>query len=99
MATPPVDAAVDGQCDPTVQPSRQPVPLVQTPNADADLAGWLRSKGGRVNTSMRRLARELGRSAAGVHIEVGRLAAAGVLTASPSARGTVLTLADTGLLN
>jgi hypothetical protein len=58
-----------------------------------DLIRWLQNKGGRVQTSMRRLAHELGRSPAGVHIDIGRLAAADVLTAMPSARGTVLTLA------
>jgi hypothetical protein len=58
-----------------------------------DLTAWLRAKGGAAQTSMRRLALELGRSPAGVHVEIGRLAAAGVLTAAAGPRGTVLTLA------
>jgi hypothetical protein len=87
-----LDASVDGHTT-SVQTSRRPAALVQRQAEGHDLATWLRRKGGSVQTSMRRLARELGRSAAGVHIEVGRLVAAGVLTAAPSARGTVLTLA------
>ena len=58
-----------------------------------DLTAWLRARGGAAQTSMRRLALELGRSPAGVHVEVGRLAAAGVLTAVAGSRGTDLTLA------
>jgi hypothetical protein len=92
---PAVDAPVDS---PSVQASRQSTTVVHV-TADQDLAAWLRLKGGRVSTSMRRLAQELGRSPAGVHIEIGRLAAAGVLTAAPSSRGTVLTLMDAGRLN
>ena len=92
METPAVDAPK------TPPPIRLPV-AVQTLIADGDLVGWVRAKGGRVQTSMRRLAQELGRSPAGVHIEIGRLAAADVLTAMPSAHGTALTLAATGSLN
>jgi len=61
-----------------------------------DLTAWLRAKGGAAQTSMRRLALELGRSPAGVHVEIGRLAAAGVLTAAAGPRGTVLMLAAGG---
>jgi hypothetical protein len=93
---PPVNASVDA-VDACAQLSRQARPGVQTAGLERDIAFWLRAKGGRARTSMRRLASELGRSHAGVHIEVGRLVAAGVLTALPSARGTVLTLA--GRLN
>ena len=50
-------------------------------------------------SSFANAARKLGRSPAGVHIEIGRLAAAGILIATPSARGTVLTLADSSQMN
>ena len=84
----PLDAADAGAFD------QLPFRSSSTPSlrATSDVAAWLRENGGRAKTSMRRLALELGRSSAGVHIEVGRLVAAGVLTALPSARGTVLTL-------
>jgi hypothetical protein len=47
-----------------------------------DLTAWLRAKGGAAQTSMRRLALELGRSLAGFHVGVGRLAAAWGLNGS-----------------
>jgi predicted transcriptional regulator len=85
----PVVDAVDASGVQVSTPSRRErLPAVQ---AD-DLTGWLRAKGGRASTSMRRLALELGRSPAGVHVEIGRLAALGVLTAQAGPRGTVLTL-------
>ena len=91
--TPPMDALVDAPASASVQPSiasRHQCP----PGVHAgDLTAWLRAKGGAAQTSMRRLALELGRSPAGVHVEIGRLAAAGVLTAVAGPRGTVLTLA------
>ena len=91
--TPPMDALVDTPAAASVQPSiasRHQCP----PGVHAgDLTAWLRAKGGAAQTSMRRLALELGRSPAGVHVEIGRLAAAGVLTAVAGPRGTVLTLA------
>jgi hypothetical protein len=90
--TPPMEALVDATTIASVQPSKasghQRPPAVHT----GDLTAWLRAKGEAAQTSMRRLALELGRSPAGVHVEVGRLAAAGVLTALAGSRETVLTL-------
>ena len=54
---------------------------------------WLRLQGGRAETSMRRLASELGRSPSGVHEGLRRLVASGLITAVSGPRGTVLALA------
>jgi predicted transcriptional regulator len=53
---------------------------------------WLAARGGRAQTSMRRLAREIGRSPSGVHDEIGRLVASGAITVPSGPRGSVLAL-------
>jgi hypothetical protein len=58
----------------------------------SDVMAWLRSHGGRAETSMRRLANALGRSPSGVHDELRRLVASGLVTAASGPRGTVLAL-------
>src|SRR5262249_49775374 len=58
----------------------------------SDVMGWLRSQGGRAETSMRRLANALGRSPSGVHDELRRLVASGLIVAASGPRGTVLAL-------
>jgi hypothetical protein len=58
----------------------------------SDLTAWLREQGGRAETSMRRLASALGRSPSGVHEELRRLVASGLITAVSGPRGTVLAL-------
>ena len=58
----------------------------------SDVAGWLRQHGGRAETSMRRLADALGRSRSGVHDELRRLVASGLITAASGPRGTMLVL-------
>jgi hypothetical protein len=95
----PVDA-LDALSDAaTIQPSTLSRQLRPASVHACDLAAWLRGKGGTAQTSMRRLGRELGRSPAGVHVEVRRLAAAGVLMAVTGPRGTVLTLTGAGRPN
>jgi hypothetical protein len=59
-----------------------------------DLAMWLRQQGGQAETSMRRLASALGRSPSGVHEELRRLVASGVITAASGPRGTVVSFAN-----
>lgn len=66
--------------------SRTP-PVVQRPALavqPSELTAWLRLQGGRAETSMRRLASVLGRSPSGVHEELRRLVASGLITAVPS---------------
>jgi hypothetical protein len=62
----------------------------------SDLAAWLRQHGGLADTSMRRLASALGRSPSGVHEELRRLVASGLITAASGPRGTRLSFAPTG---
>jgi predicted transcriptional regulator len=57
-----------------------------------DVMAWLRLQGGRAETSMRRLANALGRSPSGVHEEIRRLVASGLIIAASGPRGTVLAL-------
>jgi hypothetical protein len=61
----------------------------------SDLVAWLRHQGGQAETSMRRLASALGRSPSGVHEELRRLVASGMITAASGPRGTRLSLAPT----
>ena len=56
----------------------------------SSVAEWLAARGGRAQTSMRRLAREIGRSPSGVHDEIGRLVASGAITVASGPRGSVL---------
>jgi hypothetical protein len=97
--TPPMDALVDTLDAASVQPSRTSRHQCPPGVHAGDLTAWLRAKGGAAQTSMRRLALELGRSPDGVHVEIGRLAAAGLLTAVAGPRGTVLTLAAGARVN
>jgi hypothetical protein len=53
---------------------------------------WLAQQGGRAETSRRRLATALGRSPSGVHEELRRLVASGLITASSGPKGTMLVL-------
>lgn len=64
-------------------------PLTVQPS---DLMQWLAVQGGRAETSMRRLASALGRSPSGVHEELRRLAASGVITLAAGPRGTAIAL-------
>jgi hypothetical protein len=81
------------------QTTLRPVASVRRPEvscgvpATSDLTKWLRQQGGRAETSMRRLASVLGRSPSGVHEELRRLVASGVLIAASGPRGTVLSFA------
>jgi len=52
----------------------------------SDLAKWLRQLAGRAETSMRRLASALGRSPSGVHEELRRLVASGLISVARAAR-------------
>jgi hypothetical protein len=65
----------------------------------SELMAWLRLQGGRADTSMRRLASALGRSPAGVHEELRRLVASGLITAASGPHGTVLAMVDGAKLN
>ena len=56
----------------------------------SELTAWLRLQGGRAETSMRRLASALGRSPSGVHEELRRLVASGMITRVFSPQGTLL---------
>jgi hypothetical protein len=78
-----------------VIPDRCPASTVQP----SDLTQWLRLQGGRAETSMRRLASALGRSRSGVHEELRRLVASGLVTAACGPRGTVLATVDGATLN
>jgi hypothetical protein len=60
------------------------------------VSDWLMQPGGRAETSMRRLADVLGRCPSGVHDELRRLAAAGVLTAVAGPRGDCLDASGSG---
>jgi hypothetical protein len=62
------------------------------PEQPSDVVQWLEHQGGRAETSMRRLASALGRSPSGVHTELCRLVASGVLTMASGPRGTALAL-------
>jgi hypothetical protein len=64
-------------------------PLTVRPSTVAD---WLTMQGGRAQTSMRRLAVEIGRSPSAVHGELRRLVPAGTVTMSSGPRGTELAL-------
>jgi biotin operon repressor len=77
-ATP--DAPVSGQ------------PLPPSRVRPFDVAAWLKLQGGRAETSMRRLADALGRSRSGVHEELRRLVASGLITAASGPRGTVMAM-------
>lgn len=59
----------------------------------SDVAEWLRLHGGTTRVGMRRLGAELGCSSSRAHDEVRRLVNAGVVRATPGARGTLLELA------
>jgi Iron dependent repressor, N-terminal DNA binding domain len=54
----------------------------------ASVADWLAAHGGRATVSMRRLAAELGCSPSSVHGELRRLALSGLLSVTPTRRGT-----------
>jgi hypothetical protein len=73
----------------------------ETPNASAiarrsivrpaSVSAWLATHGGRATVSMRRLAAELGCSPSSAHGELRRLALAGVMSVTPTPRGTQIT--------
>jgi len=54
------------------------------------VADWLAMQGGKAQTSMRRLAVEIGRSPSAVHDELRRLVASGVIALATGPRGSVL---------
>jgi hypothetical protein len=100
--TPPAaapDAVANALDTLAVRPERTRPATVVHPSGEASVAAWLRSQGGRAETSMRRLANTLGRSPSGVHDELRRMVAAGLLTAVSGPRGTVLALTTDGRLN
>jgi hypothetical protein len=100
--TPPVaapDAGANAPDTSAVRFERTRPATVIHPSGEASVAAWLREQGGRAETSMRRLANTLGRSPSGVHDELRRMVAAGVLTAVSGPRGTVLALTAAGRLN
>jgi len=77
---------------PAVQPER-PTSTVQPPrDRPSDVVEWLAQQGGRAETSRRRLAAALGRSASAVHDDLRPLAAAGAITMASGPRGTTLAL-------
>ena len=82
-----------------VRPERTRPATVVRPSGEASVAAWLRSQGGQAETSMRRLANTLGRSPSGVHNELRRMVASGLLTVVSGPRGTVLALTAAGRLN
>jgi hypothetical protein len=74
-------------------------PDTDTPNTTASgvrpvnvrpstVADWLALQGGKAQTSMRRLAAEIGRSPSAIHDELRKLSAAGVIAISAGPRGT-----------
>jgi hypothetical protein len=83
--TPPADAPNAA----SVHPERPCPSSVLRPS---DVVGWLRQHGGRVETSMRRLADALGRSRSSVHDELQRLVASGLIAAASGPRGTMIML-------
>jgi hypothetical protein len=87
--TPPANAP-DALPDPASGQARHSRPVVSA--HPSELTAWLRLQGGRAETSMRRLANTLGRSPSGVHEELRRLVASGMITAASGPRGTVLAL-------
>jgi hypothetical protein len=91
--TPPANAP-DALANAVSIRAEQQCPVVSgaTTTRASDLAAWLRQQGGRAETSMRRLAAALGRSPSGVHEELCRLVASGLITAASGPRGTVLAL-------
>ena len=96
--TPPANAVAAARTTPdalpntvSVRPERTRQATVVRPSGVSD---WLIQQGGRAETSMRRLADTLGRSPSGVHDELRRLAASGLITAASGPRGTVLSCLD-----
>ena len=86
---PALDAAANASDTSAVQPERTRPASVVRPS---DVASWLRLQGGRAETSMRRLADALGRSPSGVHDELRRLVASGLITLNADSRGTQIAL-------
>jgi hypothetical protein len=74
----------------TEQPER-PVSGVRSPAVrSTTVADWLALAGGRAQTSIRRLAAEIGRSPSAVHDELRKLSAAGVIAITAGPRGTLI---------
>jgi hypothetical protein len=79
---------------PTASERSPECPRAPTARPASGIVEWLAEKGGKTHTTQRALARALGRSPTAVHDELHRLAASGLLTMMPSARGTALSLAS-----
>ena len=101
--TPPVNAAADARTTPDATPNAASVRVDRTRPVSvlhpSELTDWLRLQGGRTETSMRRLADALGRSPSGVHDELRRMVASGLITAASGPRGTVISFAAAGKPN
>jgi hypothetical protein len=101
--TPPANAVADARTTPDATPNAASVRVERTRPVSvvhpSELTYWLRLQGGRAETSMRRLADALGRSPSGVHDELRRMVASGLVTAASGPRGTVISFAAAGKPN
>jgi hypothetical protein len=79
--------------DASVLPVRERPASVRRIARASAVEQWLHLQGGKAHVSMRRLGADLSCSPSKAHDEVRRLAASGVLTATPGPRGTSLQLA------
>jgi hypothetical protein len=83
----------DAQNDASVLPDRERPASVRSVVRRSAVEQWLHLQGGKAHISMRRLGLDLTCSPSKVHDEIRRLAASGVLTATPGPRGTLIELA------